>query len=554
MVLGKNVSGTSMEASACLFFFGDWGCLNEMPTVFFWEQMNCGLRIFMNTQRWYRMIALAGVVLLSSACARISRQDYQRAEKLKEECSGKVFKKTIAAHWFDQGRKFWYRNDLKDGREFMVIDAEKGTRAAAFDSKRLAESFSTALSKPISAQKPPFEEIDILEDGKVLQFVYEKRQWRFSLENYECMTPGGAALAGQPEEKKKEESPRPRRRSRDHREGRPTSPDRLWEAVSRDSNLVLKSTQDSREFCVSHDGDPNHYYDRPFWSPDNKVVVAYRITPGDNNEVYRIETSPKEGGRAKLHKDVYALPGDKYDVLEMNLFFVDTKEQIKVDVEPWDVIGMPRLRWAKDNASFTFERAYRNQQRLCVIRVDAKTGKSKVLIDERSETFVNINYNPAEPNYIDESNEIIWSSERDGWRHLYLYDSRTGELKNQITKGEWVVRGLDHVDAKNCVIYFKASGMDAGVDPYYIKYYRVNFDGSGMVCLTPGEGTHTAQFSPDGKYLVDTYSTVQQPPIHELRSTETGKLICELEKADASELYKTGWQAPEAFVAKGRDG
>jgi dipeptidyl aminopeptidase/acylaminoacyl peptidase len=506
---------------------------------------------------WRRWSALAVLCMLFSGCttqAQVTAADYQRAEKLHEQFSNKVFKKTVEPHWFDSGQKFWYRNDFKDSREFMVVDTRTGTRASAFDNERLAKSLSTALSKPVSTQKPPFEDIEILKDGKVLQFEFEKRQWQFNLDTYECLTPGGTAISGQSGEKK-EDSPRPRRRrARERREGGPASPDRLWQVVSRDYNLVLESTQDERQFRLSHDGDPNHFYDRPFWSPDGKVIVAYRITPGDNKEVYRIESSPKEGGRAKLHTAQYALPGDRYDVLEMNLFFVDTKEKVKVDIEPWDFISMPQLRWAKDSSSFTFERPYRNQQRLCVIRVDAKTGKSKVLIDERSETFVNINYNPAEPNYLNESNEIIWSSERDGWRHLYLYDSQTGQLKNQITKGNWVVRGLDRVDAQNRTIIFRASGVDADLDPYFIKYYRVNFDGSGLVCLTPGAGTHTAQFSPDGKCLIDTYSTVQQPPVHELRDTQTGKLICELEKADASELFKAGWKAPEPFVAKGRDG
>jgi hypothetical protein len=535
-------------------FFWVWDCLNEAPAVFFWKRMNYGLRIFMNTQRWYRMIVLAGVVLLSSACAQVTRQDYERAWKLREECTDKVFKKTVEAHWFDAGRKFWYRNDFADSREFIVIDAETGSRAAAFDSARLAQSFSTVLSKPVSAQKPPFEDIEILEDGKVLQFVYEKRQWRFSLENYDCLTPGGAAMAGQPEEKKN--GRRPPRYHRDHEEeGNPTSPDGQWAAVCRDTNLYLKSAKDNQEFCIGRDGDPNHFYAYPAWSPDSKVIVAYRVTPGDNKEVYRLESSPKDGGtRAVLHHNVYPQAGDKFDVLEMSLFLVDTRQQIKVDVEPWDVRDAPELQWSKENTSFSFERPYRSHQRLCVIRADAKTGKSKIIIDEHSDTFIHIYDNPADPNYIAETGEIIWFSERDGWRHLYLYDGQTGQLKNQITKGPWVARGIDRVDTKNRVIYFRASGMDTQLDPYFIKYYRVNFDGSGLVCLTPGAGTHTVQISPNGKYMVDTYSRVDMPPIHELRRADTGQLICELEKADASELYKTGWCAPEPFVAKGRDG
>ena len=103
-------------------------------------------------------------------------------------------------------------------------------------------------------------------------------------------------------------------------------------------------------------------------------------------------------------------------------------------------------------------------------------------------------------------------SERDNWNHLYLYDRKTGEVKNQITKGEWYVRDVVHVDEANRVIYFSANGMVANEDPYLIRYYRINFDGSGLTCLTPEEGMHQAWFSKDMKYMVDVYSMVNKAP------------------------------------------
>jgi dipeptidyl aminopeptidase/acylaminoacyl peptidase len=144
-------------------------------------------------------------------------------------------------------------------------------------------------------------------------------------------------------------------------------------------------------------------------------------------------------------------------------------------------------------------------------------------------------------------------SERDGWNHLYLYDAKTGEVKNQITRGDWVVRNVDYVDEKNRQIWFEAGGIVPGEDPYYIHYCRVNFDGSGLTILTEGDGTHTAQFSPDYRFLIDTWSRVDLPPISVLRRGDDGKLVCKLETADATALYATGWKPPEAFVAKGRD-
>jgi dipeptidyl aminopeptidase/acylaminoacyl peptidase len=145
-------------------------------------------------------------------------------------------------------------------------------------------------------------------------------------------------------------------------------------------------------------------------------------------------------------------------------------------------------------------------------------------------------------------------SERDGWNHLYLYDARAGRVKNQITKGEWVVRAVDRVDDEKRQIWFRLGGHHAAQDPYYVHFARINFDGTGLTLLTEGDGTHAITYSPDQRFLLDTYSRVDMPPVTELRRADTGKLVCLLERGDASALLKTGWKMPERFVAKGRDG
>jgi dipeptidyl aminopeptidase/acylaminoacyl peptidase len=156
--------------------------------------------------------------------------------------------------------------------------------------------------------------------------------------------------------------------------------------------------------------------------------------------------------------------------------------------------------------------------------------------------------------YLEDSNELIWMSERDGWNHLYLYDTAAGQVKNQITKGEWVVRGVDRVDDEKRQIWFRAGGIRPGQDPYYIHYARINFDGTGLTIFTEGNGNHQALFSPDGKYLVDTWSRVDMAPVVEVRNSADGKKVLELERGDMSALVASGWQIPERFVAKARDG
>jgi dipeptidyl aminopeptidase/acylaminoacyl peptidase len=202
--------------------------------------------------------------------------------------------------------------------------------------------------------------------------------------------------------------------------------------------------------------------------------------------------------------------------------------------------------------AFTFEFNQRGHQVYQVVEVSATDGAVNVVIDERSKTF--IDYSSKRYRYdIEKTDEIIWASERDGWNHLYLIDAKTGKVKNQITKGEWVVRRVLHVDEKKRILYFEGSGKNQGEDPYYLHCYKVYFDGSGLVDLTPEKKNHSVSFSKNRDYFIDTYSTVDTPPVSVLRKSIDGSLILELEKADISDLLAKGWIAPEPFVAKARD-
>ncbi|MBN1816152.1 MAG: prolyl oligopeptidase family serine peptidase [Sedimentisphaerales bacterium] len=491
---------------------------------------------------------LLGILLCGPGVwGKVGRADYERADALREKVKDLVYKTKIEPHWFDDNRKFWYRNDLRNGKEFILVDCEKGIRQEAFDHEKLAQSLSEQTGNKYTARTLPFTTIRFSEDGKRIEFEIEKPRWTCDLTTYECKP----IEEEQTDQNDSERSPRQPRRSEEQQD---KSPDGKWEAVFRDHNLFLRSTEDDREFRLSHDGKQGQYYSSAAWSPDAKWIVAYLTKPGTNGMVYLIESSPKEGGRAVFHSHQYDLPGDAMTSYEMSVFSVETKEQIRVDAEPIDFQGPPRLRWARDNRSFTYHKTDRGHQRVRIIRVSAETGKTKTIIDEKSETFINEWWGGVRPTYLDESDEILWPSERDGWMHLYLYDSKEGKLKHQITSGPWVVRQINHIDEPNRTIEFQACGKEPGQDPYFLHYYRIGFDGTGLVCLTPGNGTHRIQYSPDKRVLIDTCSRVDQPPVHELRKTDTGELLCELEKADASALYEIGWRHPEPFVAKGRDG
>lgn len=339
---------------------------------------------------------------------------------------------------------------------------------------------------------------------------------------------------------------------------RDTSLDGKWRAAIKDHNVVLSSVGASDEVTLTTDGkEGNAYRERFHWSPDSKYMVALRVEKGQERKVSIVESSPRDQLQPKLHTFDYYKPGDKLPHPRLALFDVAAKKQIPVSDElfpnPFTESGDVSIRWDKDSSRFTFRYNQRGHQVLRLVAVDAATGAASALVEEQTKTFIDYS-GKSFLEWLDDTGELIWMSERDGWNHLYLYDAKTGRVKNQITKGEWVVRGVDRVDKEQRQIWFRAGGVIPGQDPYYIHYCRVNFDGSSLVVLTEGDGNHAVEFSPDRRFIIDSYSRVDAPAVTELRRASDGKLVCLLERGDATELAKTGWRAPERFVAKARDG
>jgi len=316
------------------------------------------------------------------------------------------------------------------------------------------------------------------------------------------------------------------------------------------------------------------------WSPDSKKLVAYRQKPGYNRVPYYIQSSPPDQVQPKLVPygqapgnfggGIYRKAGDLLESNQPALFDIESKHQILIDRSLFqNPYAISRAVWRKDNGAYTFQYNQRGHMVYRVLEVDASSGAVRPMVDEVTKSF--FMYSDAGHNFAFDvgancrltqggggcdaytGGELIWTSERDGWNHLYLYDGKTGRVKNQITKGEWVVRGVDSVDVANRQIYFRAGGMNANQDPYFVHYYRINFDGTGLLAYTEADGSHTVTWSPDHKYYIDSYSRVDLPTVTELRRV-ADKGTLPLEKGDMTAALKAGFRAPEVFVAKGRDG
>ncbi|HLF94481.1 MAG TPA: DPP IV N-terminal domain-containing protein, partial [Planctomycetota bacterium] len=381
-------------------------------------------------------------------------------------------------------------------------------------------------------------------DGK--SFTYRRSNGEFV--RVDAETGARTVLPGPGEPPPKQAAPvEPRRPSSER------SPDGEWTAFFKDHNLHLRS-KGGEEFALSKDGAADDAYSgRIGWSPDSKRVVVLRTKKAPERVVTLVESSPKDQLQPKVQTLNYAKPGDPLPVAKPRLFDVAKRAEVPVSdalfPTPWSV---DRVRWDRDGKRFTFRYNQRGHQALRILAVDAETGEARAIVDEASKTFIDY----AHKQFLQwvGDGELIWMSERDGWNHLYLYDARSGQVKNPITKGEWIVRGVDRVDVEKRQVWFRAGGIHPGQDPYHVHFARVDFDGSGLVILTEGDGTHAVEFSPNRRFLVDTYSRVDLAPVVELRRASDGAKVCELERADLAPILAAGWKAPERFLAKGRDG
>jgi dipeptidyl aminopeptidase/acylaminoacyl peptidase len=500
------------------------------------------------------------------ANAQGTQADYERAAGLRQKLQGLVVNAPERAGWIDKTSRFWYRKSVKDGYEFVLVDAETLAKKTAFDHQKLAAALSEALppgGEAITALRLPFSEITFVDSERSIEVNARDARWRCDLASYKCRKSDGPAfgrfggrvgggvgplgtLTG---------IPGPRYNFPQSPDAK-VSPDGKWEAWVNNFNIWVRPKGKREGVALSYDGSEGNYYAAASlaWSNDSKMIAAYRVRSGYQRKVQYVESSPADQLQPKYHTIDYAKPGDALDQPQPVLFNVEAKKQVVVDNTLFpNPYNLSRLEWRKDSRAFTFEYNQRGHQVYRVIEVDAATGKARAVVSEEPKTFFCYSGKKYRAD-IDDGREIVWMSERDGWNHLYLYDGATGQVKNQITKGAWVVRGVEKVDEEKRQIWFQASGMYPGKDPYFVHYYRINFDGSGLTTLTEADANHQVSFSSDMKYYVDTWSRVDQAPISELRGAADRKLLAELERGDIQELVKAGWRAPEIFTSLARDG
>ena len=439
------------------------------------------------------LIMVSAMLTLQHVSAQGTKDDYKRAFAIGSKYSNKMTYGDVKVHLKHGTHQFWY--SVFDGKKqiYKEVDADQ----------------NTVTLLPENPEKP----------RQRPQWQGRQRHWM--------------------------EVP-------DEKDGMRMSPDRSTQVFCRDNNLWVTANGETKPLTTN--GDSSYYYSAwGSFSQDGRYFATVRIKPAPKRYVYYVESSPKNQLQPILHKQEYAKPGDSLNYRVPVIVEVATGRVVEPPTTLFhSQYNVTAPRWEADNEHVTFEFNERGHKTYRILELSATTGMVRTLIEEKNDKYVN--YNRQQRIDLQDGKHIIWTSERDGRNHIYLYDRKKGALVRQVTKGEYYVRGIQRVDEEAGVIYFSACGMNKTEDPYLIHYYKIGLNGKGLVCLTPEEGSHSVTYTDDMAYLIDTYSTVTTPPVTVLRSGKDGSILRTLETADITALEKQGWKAPEVFVAKGRDG
>ncbi|MFZ6023788.1 MAG: DPP IV N-terminal domain-containing protein [Bacteroidota bacterium] len=538
----------------------------------------------------------------------VTKANYSLAARFSPKKLGKmIFSTNVDPHWLKNSNKFWYMYETTEGKKWFIVDPVKGEKKVLFDNADLAAKITRVVKDPFDAQNLGLDSMRFVRDENWIQFEVKSTQDEAKKDTAATGRSGAAAAATKkvfyfeynlttgelvelPDFKKPKRKP-------------------IWANIAPDGNTIvfgknynvywmdkanyekaLKNENDSTivENAITKDGfDGYGYYNdgnlsgsgmtdeekekqakrrRPIfalWSPDSKYFTLRRV---DNRKVKSLWViNSVANPRPTLETYKYWMPGEKESPVD-HLYLVDVAgksgKELHVSafkdqtVGSWATPAKVNTRdddwrpsiWLGTKDKFYFTRTGRDQKRIDVCVVDVTTGVVKTLVEERFNSFIEVNQIAL----VNGGKEFIHWSERDGWGHFYLYDEN-GKLKNQITTGAFHCEDVLGVDETKRVLYFSANGKEAGEDPYYLHAYRINFDGTGMKLLNAGDFDHAMRMNDGNSFFIDNYSRVNTVPKSVLYNAD-GKKILDLETADFTSLFASGYKFPEVFKAKADDG
>ncbi len=311
------------------------------------------------------------------------------------------------------------------------------------------------------------------------------------------------------------------------------SPDGKSIAFARDNNMFVVDVATKQESQITTDGALNKVingscdwvYEEEFefaqafsWSADGRYLAYYRF---DEQAVptYNMQTWGSLYPADYLYK--YPKAGEKNSEVSIRVYdlLLSTTRSVDVGMETDQYI--PRIKWTKDAKTLSVLRMNRLQNKLELLHADAATGASTVIITETSPQYVEVT---DDLTYLADGKSFVWSSDRSGYKHLYLYDIK-GKLLNQITTGAWEVDQLLGIDQKTSQAYITSTQAGARERQLYVT----KLNGKGLKQLSVGAGWHSLNFSTDFRYYLDSYSTATTPTRYSLHKGTDGAVLKVLE-------------------------
>jgi dipeptidyl-peptidase-4 len=540
-------------------------------------------------------------ISLTETTASPEKANYQLAARFSPNKLKKIIYSTVVdPHWLKMSNRFWYQYETPDGKQWWIVDPALKSKRLLFDNARLASGITLIIRDPFDAQHLPIENLKFSKDEKSINFeikssmdelkkdrkdkkAADSMQKKIFFFNYELAS---TTLT----EVKNYEKPK----------AKPT-----WGSVAPDSSAIIfarnynlywmdkanylkavKNEEDStivehqltkdgvKFYSYGNDGDGENNEEvikndkkrrgaYVLWSPDSKYFVLDRTDSRKVKDLWVINSVSEKRPTLETYK--YQMPGEKdAPIDEFVLFNFAAKTQKTINTTAfkdqslftWSKPSLNKDRdnefrpsiWLGDPNKFYFSRTSRDLKRIDICTIDINTGVVKQLIDERFNTYVEV----QRPGLINGGKEMIHWSERDGWGHFYLFDEN-GKLKNQITSGSFHCESIVNIDEKNRVLYFTANGKEAKEDPYFYHLYRINFDGTGMKLLNNGDFDHASNMNDESQFIIDNFSRVNTVPKSVLLDNQGNKLM-DLETADLSLLMASGYKFPEPFKVKADDG
>ena len=552
-----------------------------------------------------KIYSICLLIIISSALILaqnipVTKANYQLAAKFSPlKVDKMVFSLSVDPHWLKTSDKFWYSYETPTIKNYYIVDPAKGAKKLLFDNVKMAQKLTLLTKDPYDEKHLPISKIQFNKDETAFQFAVnssqdeedttktqkdkkEKKVFGFEfnvntqelklIENYE----------------KKKEIPR----------WANISPDGEKIVFSKNFNLywmdkenfekAKKKEEDTTivEHQITKDGVENYSYGESgreennvdkeknknkrksasvIWSHDSKLMAINRTDSRKVKDLWVINSVAEPRPTLETYK--YQMPGEAETPIEeiLVISLINDYKQTKIKADKFKdqnltILTARQLENTKDddyrstrllsksNDKLYFERLSRDLHRLDICVADLTTGDSKEIISEEMNTYVE----SRRLGLVNNGEEYIHWSERDGWAHFYLFD-KDGKLQNQITSGNFHCEDIVRIDEKNRVLYFIANMVNQKEDPYYTHLYRVNFDGSDFQLLNPGEFNHNAGMNDSYKYFIDNFSRVNTIPKSNLYDNNGNKIL-ELETADLSQLFAAGYKFPEPFVAKAADG